>query len=429
MDEYQGSLLRYWMEEEEDNDTNFFADDDEAEAATYNLLVEAESSRTRRRSNAPPKVIRPRDLPSGHRRIKADYFGPNPVYNETQFRRRFRMHRPLFKRIKEAVKSQDDYFKKKCDATGKEGLSALQKCVASLHILAYGIPADLTDDYVRIADSTARQALQHFCRAIIAVFSNYYLRAPNEADVARLLVEGENRGFPGMLGSIDCMHWEWRNCPTAWKGQFTSRGKHPTMILEAVASRDLWIWHAYFGMPGSNNDINVLHRSPIFSAYYKGESTPVSFEVNGRNYTMGYYLADRIYPEWAAFVKSIRFPMEPKAKHFAAQQESARKDIERAFGVLQKWFAVTRGPAYGWNRKQLHDIMMTCIILHNMIVEDEKEEAFNDLPTMQVLKVAFHATSKSSCCMSGLQQQIIVNKCTTNIYNSKEVFYMVLKKL
>src|SRR5438270_623559 len=26
---------------------------------------------------------------------------------------------------------------------------------------------------------------------------------------------------------------------------------------------DLWIWHAFFGMPGSCNDINILDRSPI----------------------------------------------------------------------------------------------------------------------------------------------------------------------
>jgi hypothetical protein len=184
------------------------------------------------------------------------------------------------------------------------------------------------------------------------------------------------------------MHWEWKNCPTAWKGQFTGRGKHPTMILEAVASHDLWIWHAYFGMPGSNNDINILHRSPVFSAYLTGRSSPVSFEVNGRTYNMGYYLADGIYPEWAGFVKSIRYPMEVKTQHFATQQESARKDIERAFGVLQSRFAVIRGPAYGWDRSQLNDIMMTCIILHNMIVEDEQHNAgdtdFHDIGDVAV---------------------------------------------
>jgi hypothetical protein len=143
------------------------------------------------------------------------------------------------------------------------------------------------------------------------------------------------------------------------------------LILEAVASHDLWIWHVYFGMPGSNNDINVLHRSDVFSDYVRGRATPVSFEVNGRTYDMGYYLADGIYPKWAAFVKTISHPMDQKTQHFASRQESERKDIERAFGVLQSRFAVIRGPAYGWDRRQLNDIMVTCIILHNMIVEDE----------------------------------------------------------
>jgi hypothetical protein len=287
------------------------------------------------------------------------------------------MRRPLFKRIKEAVKNYDNYFKKKCDATGKEGLSALQKCVAAIRILAYGVPADAVDEYVCIAESTARQSLQHFCRAVIDVFGPWYLRHPNAADLARLLQESEARGWPGLLGSIDCMHWAWKNCPTSWKGQFKGHYKSPSLILEAVASRDLWIWHAYFGMPGSNNDINVLHRSHIFSDFLRGRSPPVQYEVNGRTYNMGYYLADGIYPNWAAFVKTINHPMEQKSQHFKVVQESARKDIERAFGVLQSRFAVIRGPAYGWDREQLNDIMMTCIILHNMIVEDEQHGAAN----------------------------------------------------
>jgi hypothetical protein len=58
-------------------------------------------------------------------------------------------------------------------------------------------------------------------------------------------------------------------------------------------------------------------------------------------------------------------------------QESCRKDIERAFGVLQARWAVLRGPAYGWDRNRLTEIMTACIIMHNMIVEDEGPFAAN----------------------------------------------------
>ena len=36
---------------------------------------------------------------------------------------------------------------------------------------------------------------------------------------------------------------------------------------------------------------------------------------------------------------------------FTKAQESARKDIERAFGVLQARFAIVRGPARFWDKK------------------------------------------------------------------------------
>jgi hypothetical protein len=137
-----------------------------------------------------------------------------------------------------------------------------------------------------------------------------------------------------MLGNVDCMHWEWRNFPTTWKRMFTGRGKHPTMILEAVASYDLWIWHAYFGMPGSCNDINVLRLSNLFETHLSGANHPVTFSVNGHTYNMRYYLSDGIYSDWPAFVKTIHNSYDVRTQHFATIQVSARKDIERTFGML-----------------------------------------------------------------------------------------------
>ena len=73
-------------------------------------------------------------------------------------------------------------------------------------------------------------------------------------------------------------------------------------------------------------------------------------------------------------MKAIRNPITPQQAHFTKMQESFRKDVERAFGIFQARFAIVTVPAHGWDRENLQYILMTCIILHNMIIEDEREE-------------------------------------------------------
>jgi hypothetical protein len=119
-----------------------------------------------------------------------------------------------------------------------------------------------------------------------------------------------------------------------WQGMYCGNVKEPIVILEAVTSNNLWIWHAFFGLPRSNNDINVLHRSPLFDTLMQGEASSLQYTINEHNYEMEYYLADGIYPNWPTFVKTMKAPTSLKAKHFATAQEAQRKDVERAFGVL-----------------------------------------------------------------------------------------------
>ena len=193
-----------------------------------------------------------RDRESAHDRLHQDYFADDCVYPPNYFRRRYRMRRQLFLSIMLRLGEYSPYFTQREDALGRLGLSPLQKCTAALRLLAYGSAADSIDEYLKLARSTALECLEKFCEGIIHCYKEEFCRRPNVADIQRLLAKAEERGFPGMLGSIDCMHWQWRNCPVAHAGQFT-RGdiKHPTIILEAVASYDRWIWHAFFlGWPG-----------------------------------------------------------------------------------------------------------------------------------------------------------------------------------
>ena len=87
---------------------------------------------------------------------------------------------------------------------------------------------------------------------------------------------------------------------------------------------------------------------------------------------MAYYLTYGIYPSWDTFVKSITSPQHRRHKLFDEHQGAARKDVERAFEVLQARFAFLHCPCLVWDKDMMGKIMIACIIIHNMIVEDER---------------------------------------------------------
>ena len=71
----------------------------------------------------------------------------------------------------------------------------------------------------------------------------------------------------------------------------------------------------FFGTVGSQNDINVLNKSPLFIQAIKGKAPTVHYNVNGTQYDMGYYLDDTIYPEWVVFVKIVTTPKLAKTNY------------------------------------------------------------------------------------------------------------------
>ncbi|XP_024190045.1 uncharacterized protein LOC112194011 [Rosa chinensis] len=274
-----------------------------------------------------PNVERHREV-RGHFLLE-DYFVECPVYDEAGFRRRYRMQTHVFQHIMEDLCNLDSFWGQKSDATGKMELLPEQKMTGTLRMLAYRAAADQCDEITRMGASTSLKYLKKFCR------------------IAQLA------------------------------GAFSGRKGRPTIILEAVASYDTHIWHAFFGTPGAQNDLNVLGASNVFERVIGGTAPLVEFEVNNKRYTNGYYLADGIYPRWSTFVKTISNPRTKDEKHFCKKQEAYRKDVERCFGILQSRWAILRHGARLFKLEDLQAIMISCIILHNMIVEDEfVEEEF-----------------------------------------------------
>nr|GEV05972.1 hypothetical protein [Tanacetum cinerariifolium] len=172
--------------------------------------------------------------------------------------------------------------------------------------LAYGTTPDAFDEYLQMSERTAPDSLTNFNKCIISLYMAEYLRKLTLEDI-------EN----GQYGRGD--------------------KKYPNIMLEAVASQDLWIWHAFFGVACANNDINVLDNSPLFDDL----------------------LNDRV------------------SVLLCARQEGARKDVERAFGVLQGRWGIIQQPARSYHVNTLRRVMYSCIILHNMILKDQKMVVFD----------------------------------------------------
>ncbi|KAJ9552394.1 hypothetical protein OSB04_016439 [Centaurea solstitialis] len=130
-------------------------------------------------SNKRPRgPTKDRGREEGDDKLVADYFSDNPMYDDGNFSRRFRMSHRLFLRIVADLERELDYFKQQWDARGVKGFSLLQKCVSAIRQLAYGSAADASDEYLRMSETTSRDCLENICQGIIHLYRRQYLRKP-----------------------------------------------------------------------------------------------------------------------------------------------------------------------------------------------------------------------------------------------------------
>jgi Plant transposon protein len=318
---------------------------------------------------------------AGAAQLDRDYFldpaernqdgGFGPTFSKAEFTRRFRMPPELYRIIKRGILDVDNYFEQRRDAVGSLGASTDQKITAALRQLALGVGADSVVETTRLSESTAAECRQRFCRAVVARFGAEHMRVPTVDDLTRIEARYAKLGFPGCIGCLDVASWSWDNCPVAEQGRYRGRDKKPNVRLEVVCDDNLHIWHCFFGVPGSRNDLNILDLSPLFCKVRAGEWPPAapSFQVGGYTVTWFYWLCDSIYPRFRIFVTAIGSPVTAREKLFSSSQEGARKAVERVFGVLFSRFHILYRPSRLWHKSDMADVVASCCIIHNMIID------------------------------------------------------------
>lgn len=101
------------------------------------------------------------------------------------------------------------------DGSNKMGIHPLQRIVAAIRMLAYGLAADALEEYLQMSEDSVFISFKSFCRTFVQFFEPDYLREPNEDNLKRTMSINAARGFPGCVGSIDYQQWVWKNCPVA----------------------------------------------------------------------------------------------------------------------------------------------------------------------------------------------------------------------
>jgi hypothetical protein len=348
-----------------------------------------------------------RDFVQAHANLIKNYFsGLESVYDENDFEHWFHMPRSVFETIKDTIFGSGLFVQKTIQVTRKPGISPLVHLTACLQYLAYGDAYDREDKNLSILESSMESSVKQFTRLMVEKFGKQYLnRCPTAEEKKCILSINASKGFPGLFASWDCKHFPWKICPMQWTGQYQGHheGGKRTIIMEAIADCDQYLWYINFGSPGSLNDINVLDKSSIVGAMMCGKlniKVP-EYTINGTSEDWLYFLADGIDPDWAIFVKTFSNALEEEKRFFASKQEAVCKDVKCAFEIIVQQFHVLAQPLRSWYQEDLMNLVNCCVIIHNMVVEARRDNGQEHLE----LEVQNGVTSTSSLFGGTIQER------------------------
>jgi hypothetical protein len=372
--------------EEEDEDQLISSSQVSLTAAVQAVMHSTESAAKRVK-------VDHRSLPRSSRRkfcsgealhcIKRDFTGypgnPDTPLMGAEFKLIFRISRQRFQVMMEDVMAKKiPFYKVKVNRMPYEQASLEAKLLLPLKTLSYGVPAHTFMDYFQMSRTFCKTCCKEFDKAMKLTYMDEYCRLPTAADLKSITnLHKAIHGVDGIVGSLDCTHTYWKNCPKAWQGSYQGKEKRPSIVLEAMADYHLFFWHACYAYPGNMNDKTIFSLSPLLDRMLDGsfheveqEAGLVPFKIHNEEFTKTFILVDGIYPKYSRFVTPKTEPILPEEKKYTQWQEAVRKDIERAFGVLKGTWQFMERPIHLMNLDDIQAKVVCCVILHNILVSD-----------------------------------------------------------
>jgi hypothetical protein len=154
-------------------------------------------------------------------------------------------------------------------------------------------------------------------------------------------------GFPGAIGSVDCVHLPWNSrrrtlrmqCISAGAGD--SKGK-PSVVFQCMVSHTtkcLSISDMFWGATSEATNVKFDKAiKEVMTGVYSTRKFAMYADDGKKMNEIGlYYICDGGYPKFKHLIPPYKWTRVGTKKNIWSNDvESARKDVERFFGILKK---------------------------------------------------------------------------------------------
>jgi hypothetical protein len=96
----------------------------------------------------------------------------------------------------------------------------------------------------------------HFCEQMSSLYEEY-IYMPQGDDLLRVTEKYASMGFPGCVGSTDCVHFFWDRCPHNVRFLHSGKEGKPTVAYSMIVDHMRRIRSVTAGHPGARNDKSI----------------------------------------------------------------------------------------------------------------------------------------------------------------------------
>ena len=212
-----------------------------------------------------------------HKRVKKRTPKPRPDYDQSTwaifmrdpdirdptsaagklFRRRFRVPYPLYQRLYQMC--LEIGFEEKKDAAGRPGVPLQLKLLGVLRVLGRATCFDGISELTLADEETHRVFFHEFCQKFARKFYSEYVYPPTSMEeMKKVSSVYERLGFPGCIGSVDCVHIPWDRAPAGLFNVCKGKEGYPTLAWECTVDHHLKVRAVTQSHYGSHNDKTIV---------------------------------------------------------------------------------------------------------------------------------------------------------------------------